>query len=162
MINFISKTGQREGGAIQGTIGVDLRLIASTSIMVLRLPTTSISTSVASTAPAKARVILDITATMCGQIKANITKEFDGGYIRFHAKFLDDSTPTILPQPVAVSGTDGNPDYTAIAGFDPRTDSLYSPFITTITTLDGGNNPTTYNFQDGLRLNRRRLALRQK
>ena len=78
------------------------------------------------------------------------TKEFDGGYIRFSAKYLDDATPTILPQPVRVTGSNGSPNYQAIPGFDPRTDSLYSPFLTPARSLDGNNNPASYDFRDGL------------
>jgi hypothetical protein len=28
-----------------------------------------------------------------GQVKLNVTKEFDGGYIRIYGKYLDDHTP---------------------------------------------------------------------
>ena len=150
VINFISKTGQREGGAIQGTIGVDFETYRLDFDYGAPLADDLYFHVGGFYRTGEGPRDIGYNGYDGGQIKANITKEFDGGYIRFHAKFLDDSTPTILPQPVAVGGTDGNPDYTAIAGFDPRSDSLYSPFITTITTLDGGNNPTTYNFRDGL------------
>lgn len=150
VINFISKTGQREGGAIQGTIGVDFETYRLDFDYGAPLADDLYFHVGGFYRTGEGPRDIGYNGYDGGQIKANITKEFDGGYIRFHAKFLDDSTPTILPQPVAVDGTDGNPDYTAIAGFDPRSDSLYSPFITTITTLDGGNNPTTFNFQDGL------------
>lgn len=150
VINFISKTGQREGGAIQGTIGVDFETYRLDFDYGAALAEDLYFHVGGFYRTGEGPRDIGYNGYDGGQIKANVTKEFDGGYIRFHAKFLDDSTPTILPQPVAVGGTDGSPDYTAIAGFDPRTDSLYSPFITTITTLDGGNNPTTFNFQDGL------------
>lgn len=150
VINFISKTGQREGGAVQGTIGVDFETYRLDFDYGAPLADDLYFHVGGFYRTGEGPRDIGYNGYDGGQIKANITKEFDGGYIRFHAKFLDDSTPTILPQPVAVGGTDGNPDYTAIAGFDPRSDSLYSPFITTITTLDGGNNPTTYNFRDGL------------
>lgn len=150
VINFISKTGQREGGAIQGTIGVDFETYRVDFDYGAPLADDLYFHVGGFYRTGEGPRDIGYNGYDGGQIKANITKEFDSGYVRFHAKFLDDSTPTILPQPVAVGGTDGNPDYNAIAGFDPRSDSLYSPFITTITTLDGGNNPTTFNFRDGL------------
>ncbi len=150
VINFISKTGQREGGAIQGTVGVDFETYRLDFDYGAALADDLYFHVGGFYRTGEGPRDIGYNGYDGGQIKANVTKEFDGGYIRFHAKLLNDSTPTILPQPVAVGGSDGNPDYTAIAGFDPRTDSLYSPFITTITTLDGGNNPTTFNFQDGL------------
>ena len=150
VINFISKTGQREGGAIQGTIGVDFETYRLDFDYGASLADDLYFHVGGFYRTGEGPRDIGYNGYDGGQIRANITKEFDSGYVRFHAKFLDDSTPTILPQPVAVGGTDGNPDYNAIAGFDPRSDSLYSPFITTITTLDGGNNPTTFNFRDGL------------
>ena len=150
VINFISKTGQREGGAIQGTIGVDFETYRLDFDYGASLADDLYFHVGGFYRTGEGPRDIGYNGYDGGQIRANITKEFDSGYVRFHAKFLDDSTPTILPQPVAVGGTDGNPDYNAIAGFDPRSDSLYSPFITTITTLGGGNNPTTFNFRDGL------------
>lgn len=150
VINFISKTGQREGGAIQGTVGVDFETYRVDFDYGAPLADDLYFHVGGFYRTGEGPRDIGYNGYDGGQVKANLTKEFDGGYVRFHAKFLDDSTPTILPQPVAVGGTDGNPDYNAIAGFDPRTDSLYSPFISTITTLDGGNNPTTFNFRDGL------------
>ena len=150
VINFISKTGEREGGAIQGTIGVDFETYRVDFDYGAPLADDLYFHVGGFYRTGEGPRDIGFNGNDGGQIKANVTREFDGGYIRFHAKFLDDSTPTILPQPVAVGGTDGNPDYNAIAGFDPRSDSLYSPFITTITTLDGGNNPTTFDFRDGL------------
>lgn len=150
VINFISKTGAQEGGAIQGTIGVDFETY--------RLDFdygASLGDDTYFHVGGFYRTGEGVRATGYnghngGQIKANLTKEFDGGYIRFHGKYLDDSTPTILPQPVFVGGTNDNPDYNAIPNFDPRTDSLYSQFITDGITLDGSNNPTAFDIHDGL------------
>ncbi len=44
-----------------------------------------------------------------GQIKANITREFDGGYIRLYGKYLDDRSIAFLPNPVRVTGSNGDP-----------------------------------------------------
>lgn len=150
VINFISKTGQREGGAIQGTIGVDFETYRVDFDYGAPLADDLYLHVGGFYRTGEGPRDIGYNGYDGGQIKANITKEFDGGYVRFYGKFLDDSTPTILPQPVFVGGTDSNPDYNAIPGFDPRTDSLYSPQITTALTLDGDNNPTTFNIQDGL------------
>ena len=150
VINFISKTGEREGGAIQGSVGLDFEsyrldfdygapLGDDLSFHVGGFYRTG-----------EGPRDIGYNGYDGGQIKANITKNFDGGYIRLSAKYLDDKTPTILPQPVRVTGSNGSPNYQAIAGFDPRTDSLYSPYLTPAVSLDGNNNPATYDFRDGL------------
>ncbi|QDH36282.1 TonB-dependent receptor [Porphyrobacter sp. YT40] len=150
VINFISKTGAVEGGAIQGSVGLDFESYRLDFDYGAPLADDLYFHLGGFYRTGEGPRDIGYNGYDGGQIKANITKEFDGGYVRFHAKYLDDTTPTILPQPVRVTGTGGNPDYQAIPGFDPRTDSLYSPFLTPAVSLDGGNNPASYDFRDGL------------
>ena len=158
IINFISKTGAREGGAIQGTIGVDFETYRLDFDYGSSLGEDTYFHVGGFYRTGEGARDIGYNGHNGGQIKANLTKEFDGGFIRFHAKYLDDSTPTILPQPVFVGGSDSSPDYNAIPNFDPRSDSLYSRFITTAVTLDGGNNPTTFDFHDGLSVQAKALG----
>ncbi|KPF62585.1 TonB-dependent receptor domain-containing protein [Porphyrobacter sp. AAP60] len=150
VINFISKTGKEEGGAIQGSVGLDFETYRLDFDYGAPLADDLYFHVGGFYRTGEGPRDIGYNGYDGGQIKANITKEFDGGYVRFSAKYLDDKTPTILPQPVRVGGTGGNPDYQAIAGFDPRRDSLYSPFLTPAVSLDGGNNPASYDFRDGL------------
>jgi outer membrane receptor protein involved in Fe transport len=150
VINFISKTGAVEGGAIQGSVGLDFETYRLDFDYGAPLGDDLTFHVGGFYRTGEGPRDIGYNGYDGGQIKANITKEFDGGYVRFHAKYLDDTTPTILPQPVRVDGTDGDPDYRAIPGFDPRSDSLYSPFITPAVSLDGNNNPAAYDFRDGL------------
>jgi len=57
-----------------------------------------------------------------GQIKANITKEFDDGYIRGYLKLLKDNVETYLPAPVVNLGG-GN--YGPVQGFDASSQALH-------------------------------------
>jgi len=150
VINFISKDGKDEGGAIQGSVGLDFETYRLDFDYGAPLAEDLYFHVGGFYRTGEGPRNIGYNGYDGGQIKANITKEFDGGYIRFSAKYLDDKTPTILPQPVRVTGSNGSPDYQAIAGFDPRTDSLYSPYLTPAVSLDGNNNPATYDFRDGL------------
>lgn len=150
VINFISKTGEVEGGAIQGSVGLDFESYRLDFDYGAPLADDLYFHVGGFYRTGEGPRDIGYNGYDGGQIKANITKEFDGGYIRFSGKYLDDRTPTILPQPVFVGGTNSSPDYQAIPGFDPRTDSLYSPFLTPQVTLDGNNNPTSFDFRDGL------------
>lgn len=150
VINFISKTGQQEGGAIQASVGLDFESYRLDFDYGAPLAEDLYFHVGGFYRTGEGPRDIGYNGFDGGQIKANITKEFDSGYIRFHAKYLDDRTPTILPQPVRVGGTGGNPDYQAIPGFDPRTDSLYSPFLNRAVTLDGNNNPASFDFREGL------------
>ena len=149
IINFISKDGQDEGGAIVGTVGLDFETYRVDFDYGREIGTETFFHvgGFYRTGEGPRETGFDAEG---GQIKANLTKVLDTGTLRFHAKYLNDSTPTVLPQPVFVNGTASNPDYTAIPNFDPLTDSLYSANITTATTLDGQNQPTTYDIHDGL------------
>ncbi len=57
-----------------------------------------------------------------GQIKANVTREFDSGYFRGYFKLIDDSVTTYLPAPVTV---DGGGNYSPVAGFDASSQALH-------------------------------------
>lgn len=159
VINFISKTGEREGGAIAGTVGLDYETYRLDFDYGASLTDNSYFHIGGFYRTGEGNRDIGYTGSNGGQIRANFTQEFDGGYIRIYGKYLDDSTPTILPQPVFVGGTNSDPDYQAIDNFDPRTDSLYSRYITTAATLDGDNNPTTYDMHDGLSVQSASLGL---
>ncbi|MGB3796211.1 MAG: TonB-dependent receptor [Alteraurantiacibacter sp.] len=159
VINFISKTGEQEGGAIAGTVGLDYETYRLDFDYGANLTDDSYFHIGGFYRTGEGNRDIGYTGSNGGQIRANFTQEFDGGYIRVYGKYLDDSTPTILPQPVRVGGTNSDPDYQAIDNFDPRTDSLYSRYITTAATLDGDNNLTTYDLHDGLSVKSAALGL---
>ncbi|WP_045727048.1 TonB-dependent receptor [Xanthomonas sp. GPE 39] len=85
-----------------------------------------------------------------GQLKANLTRLFDNGYVRVYAKYLNDRAAGYLPVPTLVSGSDGSPHFGSINGFDPGTDTLYSPYFRSSTTLDGKNRPSRVELSDGM------------
>ncbi len=150
VINFISKTGKQEGGAIQASVGLDFETYRMDFDYGGRLADDLMFHVGGFYRTGEGARDIGFNGNDGGQIKANLTKEFASGYVRFYAKYLNDRTPTILPMPVEVRGTNGRPDYRGIAGFDPRRDALYSPFITQAVTLDGNNNPASFNINDGL------------
>lgn len=150
VINFISKTGREEGGAFAFTAGLD-----HDNYRVDFDAGKSVGPDMYFHVGGYARVgegprNLGYRGSKGGQIKANLTKEFAGGYIRLYGKYLDDSTATILPYPVLVTGTGSDPVYSSIPNFDVRTAALQSRYITNSLTLDGDNNPRSYNMRDGL------------
>lgn len=84
-----------------------------------------------------------------GQIKANITRTFDRGYVRAYFKLLDDRSPTFAPYFVNITGTNEAPVYRNFPGFDLRTDSNLSPFLGPILTLDRNNQPIALPISTG-------------
>lgn len=66
------------------------------------------------------------TAESGGQIKGNITRDFDAGYLRLNFKALDDRAPVYLPVPLAITGSNSDPDVDSLAGFDVRDGAMQS------------------------------------
>jgi outer membrane receptor protein involved in Fe transport len=80
-----------------------------------------------------------------GQLKANITRLFDNGYLRFRAKHMDERNIFYLPIPLQ------NPSSpTGISGFDPNFGTLTTndAAIVKIPTPDG--DVLTRNLKDGM------------
>ncbi len=82
-----------------------------------------------------------------GQIKANLTKEFDDGFLRFYLKHLDDKVTTYLPSAVEVRS--GN-SFGALPGFDASSQTTHSQQTNNITTFDQFGNPVTRAVSDGI------------
>ena len=83
-----------------------------------------------------------------GQVRGNITHEFDNGFVRVSFKHLDDKSPTALPVPVQVT----NGQISTIPGIDPRTASFYSPYWVPDVVLNKDNSHSATNVNDGLRV----------
>jgi hypothetical protein len=69
------------------------------------------------------------TANNGGQAKFNLTKEFDKGSVTVYAKFLDDRAAAYMPMPVQVSGTNANPNWGSISGFNATKGALQTVFL---------------------------------
>ncbi|SCY37863.1 Outer membrane receptor proteins, mostly Fe transport [Nonlabens sp. Hel1_33_55] len=129
IINLISKTGRVEGGSLATMFGADYN---------------SFRTDFEYGAPIADGLYFHMggfyrvgegirdagyTANNGGQFKFNITKEFEKGYVRLYAKYLNDKAIAYLPNPIAVSGTNDDPDFEDIRGFDANGQTLHTPFL---------------------------------
>jgi outer membrane receptor protein involved in Fe transport len=131
VINLVSKTGEVEGGSVEASAGIDYglqRLDADYGGQLgggWRFHVGGFYRQ--GEGPRDA----GYNALQGGQIKLNVTRQFDNGYIRFNAKLLDDRFPYYGPSPVAVSGTNENPSFHSVPGFDINSDTVQSRNITT-------------------------------
>lgn len=146
IINFISKTGESKGGSIGVSRG-------------LGYDQTRYDFSYGAPLTDKTRFFIGghyrtgegirrtgMSTEEGGQIRGNLTHEFERGYIRLSFKHLDDKSPTALPVPVQVN----NGRISEIPGLDPRTVSFYSPYWVRDVSLDKGNGHVSSNVNDGL------------
>lgn len=142
IINMISKTGKTEGGSISSTTGLDFntnRLDFEYGTPLANGISYHIGGFVRSGEGPRST---GYNASQGGQFKANITKKFESGYIRTSFKFLNDRTPMYLPMPMLLKGTDANPTFANLPGFDITTDGLqtkYSQQSAGPTSSESGN-----------------------
>ncbi|MBB3879065.1 TonB-dependent receptor domain-containing protein [Sphingomonas pseudosanguinis] len=150
LINFVSKTGTQEGGAVALTAGLDYRQYRADFDYGAKLGD-GLRFHVGGfyrQGDGPRRTGYD--AQKGGQIKLNVTKEFAGGYIRLYGKYLDDRTPFYDAVPYRATGTNADPQVRPVVGFDGIHDTMMSRYIRNSLVLDGNNNIAAHAV-DGLR-----------
>lgn len=150
IINFISKTGATEGGSIGISKGIDYDDFRADFNFGAPIGN-GFSFNVGGfyrqgEGPRK----VGYDGNKGGQIKANITKEFEKGYARLYFKHLDDRAISYMPMPVMANGTGMNPNYQSINGFDLRNATLQSSDFFNMQGIDASGNPRTTNISDGM------------
>ena len=146
IINFISKTGKEPGGFLSLTKGLDFsqtrtefgyggKLADKTRFYVGGYYRVGDGGRPGAAATEDG-----------GQIRMNLTKEFDKGFVRISFKHLDDRTPTFMPTPVRFV----NGQIQEIPGLDPRRTAFYNAGWPLDSTLLINNGRTTSNIRDGL------------
>ncbi|MFM7348619.1 MAG: TonB-dependent receptor [Erythrobacter sp.] len=159
LINFISHTGEEAGGMLQvrGGIGYDLKRVDFAYGAPLgggwRFHIGGFYRT------GEGPRAIGYTGFSGGQIKANATKDFANGYIRFYAKFLDDRQPSLNAVPVRLSGSDADPAIAFLPGYDIRKQGFQSPLTSALPEVDRNNNRTLIDTEDGLAARVRSVGL---
>lgn len=149
VINLISHTGEVEGGSVQASAGLDYKSYRTDFDYGGRLSDTMRFHIGGFYRAGDGARHVGYTADQGGQVKLNITKEFTGGHVRLYGKLLDDHNATYNSLPVAVTGTDDNPNYSDLPNFSVSNDSLLSRSISNLPKINGNNDLTQVNLQDG-------------
>jgi len=149
VINLISKTGDTEGGALAGTLGVGYGERRIDGDYGYKLSDTLRVHVGGFYREGEGPREVGYKAYRGGQLKFNVTKQLDNGYLRFHAKWLNDRTPTYQDVPFKVTGTNGDPSFESLPGLDLKDDSLLSNNIRTVARLDKNNNVVRHDVADG-------------
>ena len=142
IINFVSKTGEEEGGILIYTTGLDYD---------------SNRVDFAYGAPVGDDWTFHVggfyrvgegvrptgfNADKGGQIKLTVTKDFENGEGKMYFKSLNDQTATILPMPMTL-------DNGALPGLDPRFASNIPAALVSNQSNDGNGGIRESNVQDG-------------
>ncbi|TPG42454.1 TonB-dependent receptor [Sphingomonas koreensis] len=151
IINFISKTGKTDGGAIGVSHGIGFDRTRLDFDYGGHLSSDWRFHIGGFYQNGKGPKSLDYTAEDGGQIKANITHDFANGFIRLDAKYLDDRAPVWLPVPVAIGGTAGDASFSSLPGFNLKHGALQTKNLQNILSLDHNGNRITDTMSDGYR-----------
>lgn len=147
IINIISKTGKEEGGSLGMSYGVDYDEFR-TDFEYGGSLTDSVYFHIGGFFRDGEGVReTGFNGDSGGQIKFNLTKELERGFIRFYGKSLDDKMTTYLPAPVLV---ESNGSYGTLPGFDASSQALHSESTSRITSFDQFGNPVSRSVSDGI------------
>ena len=146
IVNFISKTGRQTGGSVGLTVGLDHRQARMDFDVGARLGAKTRFQIGGFQRIGEGARPSNVTLEDGGQVRMNLTQEFDGGFVRVSFKHLDDKTPTYLPVPVTLAGN----TITPIAGVDPRTAFFINSNLAQDRTYDRNGNAVLSNPADGL------------
>lgn len=84
-----------------------------------------------------------------GQIKGNITRDFDKGFIRLNFKLLEDRAPVYLPVPVSITGTNSDLHVVSLPGFDIRNGAMQSKYFRTDLSVNKDGQTVSTDIADG-------------
>ena len=143
IINIISKTGLDEGGSVTTTFGVDYDSVRTDFEYGGELSNDTYFHVGGFLRQGDGPRDAGYTANKGGQIKANLTKEFDNGYVRLYYKHLDDRAIGYLPMPVKGDGS-------SVAGFDALSDTPHSPYFTKTLSRGKDGELRTADVRDGM------------
>lgn len=150
IINFITKTGEKEGGSITQQIGLNYQ---------------NFRTDIDYGTPLGKDFYIGVggfyrggdgprktgyTSNNGGQFRLSLLKKLEKGSIRLYGKYLDDRTAAYMPMPIAVSGSDSNPDYSSLNNFDILTAALQSSNFKNDVTLGANGQILKSDIRDGM------------
>lgn len=150
VINVISKTGSEEGGRIGFTTGLDYDHFRTNYEYGSPLGNGDWQFHIGGyyrTGEGPRELPFDHSDGF--QFKGNVTKDFDSGYARAYVKVLNDATPTYLPMPVQVTGTNSNPSWGSVPGFDASISTPHSADMQQILSVGRSGEGRISSIADG-------------
>lgn len=150
VINFVSKDGSQEGGTIIATVGLDYEDYRLDFNYGGKIGENTRFNIGGFWREGEGPRSAGYNGNSGYQIKANLTQEFEGGYVRLYAKHLNDRAIGYLPMPMLVTGSNSDPTFGSFTNFDILKDTPHSAYFTSASGLDGNNNRRTTDITDGM------------
>ncbi|OGA97982.1 MAG: hypothetical protein A3E25_03045 [Burkholderiales bacterium RIFCSPHIGHO2_12_FULL_69_20] len=163
VINYISKTGKQKGGSIGLTYGLNYNETRVDGDFGMKLAPDLYFHVGGYVRNGEGSRDTQVNTLKGYQLKANVTKEFNGGkgYVRAYVKLLDENAPT-TPQTFLKAQLSGD-TYTGFAkapGYDGTRDSQYSTLNASMLSVNPATGAvTTSSLLDGITVNSKSLGL---
>lgn len=143
IVNFISNTGEFEGGSIATTFGLDYGSFRTDFSYGGEIDSDwNFHVGGFYRSGDGARDV-GYTANEGGQIKANLTRHLDKGHVRVYFKHLNDKAIAYLPMPMLADGE-------SVANFDSIAESPHSIYLQQTRRTNAFGQITEGNVQDGM------------
>lgn len=150
IINFLSKTGETEGGAVQISSGLNYGMQRADFDYGGRL-SSSIRFQVGGYyRSGEGPRDVGFNAFRGGQFRFNVTKEFSNGYIRLLGKLLDDRSPAYNVVAMRATGSDADPSYSSLTNLNAKTDSMQSRYTRDQVSVNSNGGITAQDFAEGM------------
>lgn len=159
VFNFISKTGEEEGGKVGLTRGMDYdhtRLDFDYGKPISEQWRFHIGGFFRE---GEGPRTVGYKAEEGGQLKGNITHDFGTGFIRLNFKLLKDRAPVYLPVPISITGTTSDPHFSSLPGFDVLDGAMQSKYFRHDLSVDRKGRRVDTDIADGYYSNSRAFGI---
>ena len=150
IINFISKTGKTEGGTMSSSFGLDYNNFRTDLDYGAKIGDGLYFHAGGFYRTGEGVRTAGFNANNGGQVKFNLTKEFENGSVTIFTKFLNDRAAAYMPMPVQVTGTNASPNWSNVPGFDATTGALQSIYLNHNSGLGTDGSIRRGNVADGM------------
>jgi outer membrane receptor protein involved in Fe transport len=162
VINLISHTGEVEGGSVQVSTGLDYENYRTDFSYGGYVSDTLRFHVGGFYREGEGPLEAGFNGNRGGQLKFNVTKEFEGGFFRVEGKLLDDRVIPYGPTPMLVTGTNDDPSYTDLPSFSVRNDTLMTGNLGSFSSLNGDGILEQFSFEDSNRVRVRSIGFQTR
>ena len=143
IINFVSKTGDTNGGSVAFTSGINYDSFRTDFEYGAELNSDTRFHIGGFVRQGEGIRDPGYQGETGYQLKANLTREFNSGYVRLYVKHLNDKAASYMPMPMLADGS-------SVDGFDAQRDTLQSVYLTQTVRLNGDNQISRGDVRDGM------------
>lgn len=150
IINFITKTGEKEGGSITQQVGLNFKNYRTDFDYGTPIGNNTFVSVGGFYRVGDGPRVTGFNSNNGGQFRISLLKKFDNGSFRVYAKLLDDRTAAYMPMPMKVTGTNDNPTWSSLAGYDALRGALQTVNLQRDVTMGRDGNIFTSDIADGM------------